>query len=216
MDNPVTGGWYFHPFEVAISGFSGAGKTTLVEKLIVATERQGFQVAYYKRDGHRFAMDVPGKDTWRAGHAGASVVVIEDRRHSAVIAENALPGASHGLVQQSVSGADILFVEGWKSTSIPKLLLLDPGGEIEQSIAGIDGTSVLAVVYPHGEEKRATVLARKISASETGEQVPTYCRDDLSGITARLEGHWAARIARLRGLVLIGGKSTRIDRKSVV
>jgi molybdopterin-guanine dinucleotide biosynthesis protein A len=115
-------------------------------------------------------------------------------------------------VQQSVSAADVLFIEGRKSSHIPKLLLLDPRYEMEEAVAGIDGTSVLAVVYPHGEVDRATALARTFSGPEDRDRVPVYCRDDLAGITAELDAYWAARTAPLRGLVLVGGKSTRMGR----
>ena len=59
----------YHPFEVALCGYSGTGKRRSRSTLL----RLGrtVPVGFVKHDAHRFAMDTPGKDTYEAAAAGA-------------------------------------------------------------------------------------------------------------------------------------------------
>lgn len=49
---------------VGFAGFSGAGKTTLIEQLIPLLRVQGLRVSVLKHAHHRFDIDQPGKDSW--------------------------------------------------------------------------------------------------------------------------------------------------------
>jgi molybdopterin-guanine dinucleotide biosynthesis protein B len=60
-----------HPFIFAVSGVKNSGKTTLITRILPLLARQGLRVAVIKHDGHDFAADVPGTDTWRQQQAGA-------------------------------------------------------------------------------------------------------------------------------------------------
>lgn len=59
------------PMLFAISGVKNSGKTTLITKLIPILTEKGLKVATIKHDGHEFAPDVPGTDTWAHLQAGA-------------------------------------------------------------------------------------------------------------------------------------------------
>jgi molybdopterin-guanine dinucleotide biosynthesis protein MobB len=48
---------------ISIVGKSDAGKTTLIEKLVVELKRRGYRVATIKHDAHQFEIDHPGKDS---------------------------------------------------------------------------------------------------------------------------------------------------------
>ena len=50
---------------VCLAGYSGAGKTTLVEQLIPALRQRGLRVSVVKHAHHKFDIDHAGKDTWR-------------------------------------------------------------------------------------------------------------------------------------------------------
>ena len=66
---------------IGFAGYSGAGKTTLVERLIPALKLRGLRVSVVKHAHHKFDIDHPGKDTYRHREAGAfEVVVASDRR----------------------------------------------------------------------------------------------------------------------------------------
>ena len=60
---------------IGLAGYSGAGKTTLVERLIPALKQHGLRVSVVKHAHHKFDIDHPGKDTYRHREAGAFEVV---------------------------------------------------------------------------------------------------------------------------------------------
>ena len=59
------------PFVLAVCGEKHTGKTTLVERLVAALSARGLRVATVKHDGHEFAADVAGTDSYRHRAAGA-------------------------------------------------------------------------------------------------------------------------------------------------
>ncbi|MHA2046829.1 MAG: molybdopterin-guanine dinucleotide biosynthesis protein B, partial [Candidatus Thorarchaeota archaeon] len=58
----------------AISGFSGTGKTTIVEGLVRALVESGYTVATIKSSKHDPGPE-SGTDTWKHRQAGASVAL---------------------------------------------------------------------------------------------------------------------------------------------
>jgi molybdopterin-guanine dinucleotide biosynthesis protein MobB len=59
---------------LAVCGFSGAGKTTLILKLLhYLVDERKLSVAILKNDVHGLNVDCPGKDTDRFFEAGADV-----------------------------------------------------------------------------------------------------------------------------------------------
>jgi molybdopterin-guanine dinucleotide biosynthesis protein B len=57
---------------ISVAGRSGAGRTTLLEKLISELKRRGYRVATVKHHAHAgLEVDQPGKDTWRHARAGS-------------------------------------------------------------------------------------------------------------------------------------------------
>ena len=65
-----------HGFVFGLAGYSGAGKTSLAEKIISALVARGHNVASIKHAHHHFDPDTPGKDSWRHRKAGASQMLI--------------------------------------------------------------------------------------------------------------------------------------------
>ncbi len=185
----------YHPFEMALCGYSGAGKTTLACKLLAHWAGR-YAVGYVKHDAHRFEMDTPGKDTHRAMEAGASAVMINDPRHHARI--SLLP---YGRFEKAYAfvDADFVMAEGFKHSDLPKLLVLDAEGRALREHAEGRFSNVRAVVGP-GE-------------APGGLGVPFFGRDDVDGIAAFVEAHvHALADAPLYGLVLAGGQSRRMGR----
>lgn len=201
---PTPGGWFFHPYEIGVAGFSKAGKTTLVEKVLSALSAEGVACGYIKRDAHFFEMDREGKDTWRAAHAGARAVTIDDRTHSALLAEHGPLGPQPSLVRQAMAPFEAVFVEGRKSLPIPKLLLLDPRDEADATLARGELSGVIAIVHPRGERERAEQFRAGYP------DAPIVCRDDLEAILDTIRRSWQSRRPALNGLVLAGGHSTRM------
>ena len=84
------------------AGYSGAGKTTLIECVIPALRQQGLRVSVVKHAHHRFDIDQPGKDSWRHRQAGAFEVVVASDRRLALLREFERPGelTVHHLVAE--------------------------------------------------------------------------------------------------------------------
>ena len=61
---------------VGFAGYSGAGKTQLLERLIPALRMRGLRVSVAKHAHHDFDIDHPGKDTYRHREAGAFEIVV--------------------------------------------------------------------------------------------------------------------------------------------
>ncbi|MEP0546949.1 MAG: molybdopterin-guanine dinucleotide biosynthesis protein B [Rhodothermales bacterium] len=185
----------YHPFEVALCGYSGAGKTTLACRLL-ARWADRYHVGFVKHDAHRFEMDEPGKDTHRAAEAGAAGVMINDPRHFARI--STLPYSTFERATAFLD-ADFVLAEGFKRSDLPKLLLLDPDGRAEREYRDGRFTNVLAVVGP--------------AERPEGLGVPLFHRDDVDDVAELIESHVRRQAeAPLYGLVLVGGESRRMGR----
>src|ERR1700692_4832095 len=66
---------------IGLAGWSGAGKTTLIVKLIPFLHERGFSVSTLKHAHHAFDVDQPGKDSYLHREAGArEVLVASDHR----------------------------------------------------------------------------------------------------------------------------------------
>lgn len=107
---------------VGFSGWSGAGKTTLVEGVIAGLVLAGQRVAVVKHAHHSFDIDKPGKDSWRHRMAGAREVVIASNQRVARIREfatDARPNV-HQLLAE-LADCDWALVEGFKHADLPKI-----------------------------------------------------------------------------------------------
>ena len=105
------------------AGFSGCGKTTLIEQLIPLLRQQGQRVSVVKHAHHRFDIDHPGKDSYRHREAGAFEVVIASDRRPALVREFEQPAqlSVHHLLAELYEGVDWVLVEGFKESDILKL-----------------------------------------------------------------------------------------------
>src|SRR3979490_2860631 len=62
---------------IGLAGWSGAGKTTLIVKLIPYLRERGITVSTLKHAHHAFDVDQPGKDSYLHREAGAREVLVE-------------------------------------------------------------------------------------------------------------------------------------------
>lgn len=107
---------------IGFAGWSGSGKTVLIERLIPLLTGRGLVVSLIKRAHHEFAIDVPGKDSDRHRRAGCTEVLLSSGVRWALIHE--LRGAPEQTLQQlidRVSPCDLLLVEGFKREALPKI-----------------------------------------------------------------------------------------------
>src|SRR5512140_3492526 len=108
---------------VGFAGFSGSGKTSLVERLIPAMKLRGQRVSVVKHAHHKFDIDHPGKDTWRHREAGAFEVVVASSQRLALMREfeQAAQLKVHHLIAELYEGVDWVLVEGFKDSDLLKI-----------------------------------------------------------------------------------------------
>ncbi|MDX1668552.1 MAG: molybdopterin-guanine dinucleotide biosynthesis protein B, partial [Limnobacter sp.] len=110
------------PKVFGFAGFSGAGKTTLLEKVIPHFTSQGFKVSVIKHAHHNFDIDQPGKDSYRHRAAGAQEVLLTAGKRWVLMHE--LRDEPEPTLEQQIkrlSHCDIVVVEGFKRSAIPKI-----------------------------------------------------------------------------------------------
>ena len=108
---------------IGFAGYSGAGKTTLIERLIPALRRQGQRVSVVKHAHHGFDIDHQGKDSWRHRRAGAYEVLVASAQRLALMRELDPPEAQgvDALLAHLDRRADWALVEGYKHAGLPKI-----------------------------------------------------------------------------------------------
>ena len=166
---------------IGLAGFSGAGKTTLAERLIPVLKRHGQRVSVVKHAHHKFDVDHPGKDTWRHREAGAFEVVAASDLRLALMREFEAPTqlGVHALIAELDPGVDWVLVEGFKHSDLPKLEVWrqPAAGEPARAVGYGDDPFVLAV---------ATDDPARLPLATT---LPVFDLDDADGIGAWLLQH---------------------------
>lgn len=102
----------------AFAAYSGTGKTTVIEKIVLELKARGLRVAVIKHDGHRFEIDHEGKDSWRFAHAGADITIISSQEKTAYIEQREL---SLRQLIDMVHDVDLILVEGYKNETLPQI-----------------------------------------------------------------------------------------------
>ncbi|MDO5087555.1 MAG: molybdopterin-guanine dinucleotide biosynthesis protein B [Comamonadaceae bacterium] len=108
---------------IGIAGYSGAGKTQLIEAMIPVFKARGQRVSVVKHAHHRFDIDHPGKDSHRHREAGAFEVVIASSHRLALVREfeQAAELSVHHLIAELWDGVDWVLVEGFRHADLPKI-----------------------------------------------------------------------------------------------
>jgi len=100
---------------IAICGFSNAGKTTLLEKLIPRLTEGGLKVAVLKHDVHGLNIDTPGKDSDRLYQSGADIV-LQGPEQSFVRLHGSSDDQLDEVLKTLCRHYDLVLVEGRKHT----------------------------------------------------------------------------------------------------
>jgi molybdopterin-guanine dinucleotide biosynthesis protein B len=105
-----------------IAGYSGGGKTTLIEKLVPLFVAHGLKVSVIKQTHHDVDLDQPGKDSWRHRAAGCHEVLLASSRRWALLHElrDETEPAPRALAER-LAPCDLVLVEGFRHAALPKL-----------------------------------------------------------------------------------------------
>ncbi|MDR0479489.1 MAG: molybdopterin-guanine dinucleotide biosynthesis protein B [Burkholderiaceae bacterium] len=166
---------------VVFAGYSGAGKTPLIDALIPWLKGRGLRVSVVKHAHHGFDIDHPGKDSYRHRAAGAFEVVVASARRLALMREfeHELPYEApltvHQLIAELDGGVDWVLVEGFRHADLPK---------IEIWRAGQDRPPL----YPGDPRVAALVTA---DAPPQATALPVFAPDAVAALGAWLLAHSA-------------------------
>ena len=104
------------------AGWSGSGKTTVIEQVIPRLVERGLVVSLVKHAHHTAEFDLPGKDSYRHRRAGCSEVIVTSGARWALMHE--LRGEPELTLEEALgklAPCDLALVEGYKAYPIPKL-----------------------------------------------------------------------------------------------
>lgn len=181
------------PF-LCFAGYSGVGKTTLIERLIKQFKADKIRIGYYKHDAHRFDIDKQGKDTWRCNQAGAGIVAINDQHHFAVVAEDDFRKRT---ITHALEQCDCILIEGYKQSPFNKVVFLDADGVPP---IPLDSPGVKAIVH---QGSVGTIQP---------PGVPFFHRDSIDEIYLFVKCHFSSCAFPLYGAVFVGGQSRRMGK----
>lgn len=100
---------------IGFAGWSGAGKTQLLTRLIPVLKSRGLSVSTLKHAHHAFDIDHPGKDSYLHREAGASEVLIASSSRWALMHElRGAPEPGLGELLGHMSAVDLVLIEGFK------------------------------------------------------------------------------------------------------
>lgn len=105
-----------------VVGWKNAGKTGLMERLVIEITGRGHSVSTVKHAHHSFDVDHAGKDSHRHRIAGAQEVLLASRTRFALMHElRDAQEPSLGDLLERLSPVDLVLVEGYKRDGHPKV-----------------------------------------------------------------------------------------------
>ena len=107
---------------LGLAGWSGAGKTTLIAKLIPVLKARGLTVSTIKHAHHAFDVDTPGKDSFVHREAGAREVIVSSAKRWVLMHElrDGPEPDLHALLGH-LNPVDLVLVEGFKRDAHSKI-----------------------------------------------------------------------------------------------
>lgn len=145
------------PKLLAITGYSGTGKTTLLEKLIPMLRQRGIKVGLIKHSHHNVDVDKAGKDSHRLRTAGANpTMVVCEQRWALMKETEQAPGFSQLVAKMAQEKVDLILLEGFKHEQLPKIQLHRTG--LDKPLPELDPfTLATATDYPLDRENRLDI-----------------------------------------------------------
>lgn len=127
-----------------LAGWSGAGKTSLIVRLMPELVGRGLAVSTMKHAHHAFDIDTPGKDSYQHRQAGATEVLVTSANRWALMHEHR--GAPEATVEELIAHmtpVDLLIIEGFKHHAHDKLEVFRHG--VGKPLLCLDDPRIVAV-----------------------------------------------------------------------
>jgi molybdopterin-guanine dinucleotide biosynthesis protein B len=158
---------------IGLAGWSGAGKTTLMTRLIPELARRGFAVSTLKHAHHAFDIDRPGKDSYAHRAAGARQVLVASAQRWALMSElRGAPEPSLADLLRRLDPVDLVIVEGFKRDAHPKI-------EVHRGAN--------AKPWLHPEDPFIAAIASDVAPP--AERLPRAHLDDVAAIADLVAAH---------------------------
>lgn len=130
---------------IAVCGCRNSGKTTLINRIVDKLSREGLRVAVIKHDGHDFACDIPGTDTYSFTESGAyATACFSDNR---LFVHRIGTGDRLEEIIGMFPEADIIIVEGCKGSTLPKIEVIRKGVS-DHAVSNPEGRFLIATDWP--------------------------------------------------------------------
>lgn len=152
-----------------ISGWKDSGKTTLISELIKEFSARGYSVSSIKHAHHAFDIDHEGTDSFKHRKSGAKEVLLSSSKRYALMHEIADEAEEPDLAEllSKMSKVDIVLVEGFKASDIPKLQTIRSDSLKNNGKSEINNT----VAY-----------AADIASFDQSQEYPVFDIDDIAMI----------------------------------
>lgn len=122
---------------LAITAWSGTGKTTLLKAIIPALCARNVRPGLIKHTHHNMDIDTPGKDSYELRKAGAAQTIVASSQRWALMTETPDEeqiDLTYLISRMDHSTLDLVLVEGFKHEPVAKILLFrsDTGHDINE------------------------------------------------------------------------------------
>lgn len=153
---------------IGVAGWKNSGKTTLVTRLVEELSRRGLKVATVKHAHHSFQIDHAEADSVHHRRAGAAQVAVVSRSRWALITETrGTPEPDLADMLSWLDPCDLVIVEGYKRTPIPKIEVRRLASAKGQRLADYPARNVIAIAADHAID---------------GKGLPVFSLDDIAAI----------------------------------
>ena len=106
---------------ISIAGRHNCGKTTVIENIIPLLKQKGYRIATIKHAIHDFELSKEGTDTNRHLKSGADGVIFSHKNKVTLIEKVSREIDLDELIQLFKEEYDLIIVEGYKHSNIPKI-----------------------------------------------------------------------------------------------
>lgn len=167
---------------LAITAYSGTGKTTLLKKLIPELFSMGIRCGLIKHSHHNMDIDKPGKDSYELRKAGATQTIVACDQRWALMTEtpdNAV-NLSELITQFNPDLIDLVLIEGFKHEPVNKIALFRSSiakpfeGLIDQYVIALATDDDIELNIPKLDINNPAVIAKFIQTWLNSQKIEKY------------------------------------------